>query len=88
MAHRSAFHLDCTAILPACRFECVKCLEEVRSVFTRIAGVEDLYTAGEGADTRLIIVHDPTQVTAAQLLEILGHLPSFSQASFAPTVLG
>jgi len=88
MAQRSAFHLDCTAIFPACGFECTKCLEEVRSVLTRIPGVEGLYTAGEGADTRLIVVHDPVRVTAAQLLEILGRLPSFSEASFAPTVLG
>ncbi len=88
MVHRSAFHLDCTAIFPTCRFECAKCMEEVRSVFTRIPGVEDLGTAGEGADTRLIVVHDPGRVTAAQLLEILGRLPSFSEASFAPTLLG
>ncbi len=88
MAHRSVFHLDCTAIFPACKFECAKCLEEVRSVFTRIPGVEDLCTAGEGADARLIVAHDPVRVTAAQLLEILGRLPSFSEASFVPTLLG
>ena len=87
MAQRSAFHLDCTAILPACRFECARCLEEIRSVFTQIPGVEDLCTAGEGAQTRLIVVHDPTRVTAAQLLEILRRLPSFSEAPFVPTLL-
>ena len=88
MAHRSAFHLDCTAIFPSCRFECAKCMEEVRSILMRIPGVEDLCTAGEGADTRLVVVHDPGRVTAAQLQEILGRLPSFSGASFAPTLLG
>jgi len=88
MVHRSAFHLDCTAILPACRFECTKCLAEVRSVLTRLPGVEGLGTAGEGADTRLIIVHDPFRVTTAQLREILERLPSFYEASFAPHLLG
>ena len=88
MAQRSAFHLDCTAVFPDCRFECTKCLEEVRSVLTRIPGVEGLGTAGDGADTRLIIVHDPGRVTAEQLLEILGRLPSFTQASFVPSLLG
>jgi len=88
MVHRSAFHLDCTAIFPLCRFECAKCLEEIRSVFMRIPGVESLCTTGEGADTRLIVVHDPVRVTATQLLEILGRLPSFSEPSFTPTLLG
>jgi hypothetical protein len=88
MAQRSAFHLDCTAIFPACRFECTKCMEEVWSILTPIPGVEGLCTAGEGADTRLIVVHDPSRVTAERLLEILGRLPSFSEASFAPTLLG
>ncbi len=88
MFRRSAFHLDCTAIFPVCRFECAKCMEEVRSVFSRIPGVVDLGTEGEGADTRLIVVHDPGRATTGQLLEILGRLPSFCEASFAPTLLG
>lgn len=63
-------------------------MEEVRSIFARIPGVEDLCAEGEGADTRLIVMHDPGRVTTAQLLEILGRLPSFSEASFGPTSLG
>jgi hypothetical protein len=88
MTHRSVFHLDCTAIFPVCRFDCGRCMTEIRSVFARIPGVTGLHTEGEGADTRLIIVHDPSQVTSEQLLEDLRRLPSFCQASFTPTLLG
>ncbi len=88
MVHRSVFHLDCTGLFPGCRFECARCLQEIRSVFSQIPSVDGLHTEGEGADARLIIVHDPSQVTAEQLLGILQHLPSFHQAFFAPTLLG
>ena len=88
MVHRSAFHLDCTALFPDCRFQCPKCWEEIRSVFAQMPGVSDLYTEGQGADARLIIVHDPSQVTAEQLMSILKRLPSFHKAFFTPTLLG
>jgi hypothetical protein len=88
MAHRSAFHLDCTAIFPACRFDCAKCTAEIRSVLARIPGVTGLHTEGEGADARLIIVHDPSQATLEQLIGLLRRLPSFCQASFVPTLVG
>jgi hypothetical protein len=88
MTYRSAFHLDCTAIFPACRFDCARCLTEIRSVFTRIPGVAGLDREGEGADARLIIVHDPFQVTTEQLSDFLRRLPSFCQASFTPTLVG
>jgi hypothetical protein len=88
MAHRSAFHLDCTAIFPACRFDCAKCMAEIRSVFARIPGVTALHLEGEGADARLIIVHDPSETTSEQLLQTLRRLPSFYRASFVPALLG
>ena len=88
MVHRSAFHLDCTALFPDCRFECAKCLQEIRSVFTQIPGVDGLHTEGQGAQARLIIVHDPSRVTAEQLMDLLKRLPSFHKTFFAPTVLG
>jgi hypothetical protein len=88
MTHRSAFHLDCTAIFPACRFDCARCMTEIRSVFAQTPGVAGLLMEGEGADTRLIIEHDPSQVPPQQLLETLRRLPSFCRASFVPTLLG
>jgi hypothetical protein len=88
MVYRSAFHLDCTALLPDCRFACARCLQEVRSIFTQIPGVDGLYTEGQGTDARLIIVHDPSRITAEQMMDILKRLPSFHKAFFAPAVLG
>jgi hypothetical protein len=88
MMHRSAFHLDCTAIFPACRFDCTKCMAEVQSTLAQTPGVAGLHTEGQGADARLIIEHDPAQASPEQLLETLGRLPSFCRASFVPTVLG
>jgi hypothetical protein len=88
MAHRSAFHLDCTAVFPACRFDCTKCIAEIRSVFLRIQGVTGLHAEGQGVEARLIIVHDPSTVTAEQLMEVFKRLPSFYRASFTPALLG
>ncbi len=88
MPHHSVFHLDCTAIFPACRFDCVRCLAEIQSVFTALPGVTALHLEGEGAQTRLIVAHDPTVVTAEQLTDVFRRLPSFYRASFAPTLVG
>ncbi len=88
MVHRSAFHLDCTALLPDCRFECARCLQEIRSVFTQIPGVDGLQMEGQGAQARLIVAHDPSRVTAEELVDLLKRLPSFHKAFFIPTLLG
>ena len=88
MPQRSAFHLDCTAVFPACRFDCARCLAEIRSVFAEIPGVTDWHLEGEGAEARLIVVHDPAVVTVEQLTALLRRLPSFYQASFVPILVG
>jgi hypothetical protein len=88
MDHRSAFHLDCTAIFPACRFDCAKCRAEIHAVFAALPGVIGLHLEGEGAEARLIVVHDPSRATVEQLTDIFRRLPSFYQASFVPTLLG
>jgi hypothetical protein len=88
MPHRSAFHLDCTAIFPACQFDCARCLAEIQSIFTALPGVTGLHLEGEGAQTRLLVAHEPTVVTVEQLTEVLRRLPSFYRASFVPTLVG
>ena len=88
MTHRSVFHLDCTALFPDCALGCQRCREEIRSVLTRLPGVAGLYLEGDGADARLIVTHDPSQVTAEHLLDVFRGLPSFHAASFVPTLLG
>lgn len=88
MPHHSAFHLDCTAIFPACRFDCARCLDEIQSVFTAMPGVTGLHLEGEEAQARLIVAHDPALVTVEQLTEVFRRLPSFYRASFVPTLVG
>jgi hypothetical protein len=88
MAYHSIFHLDCTAIFPACQFNCARCAGEIQSTLMQVPGVAHLHLEGEGTDAKLIIAHDPSQVTCDQLAAVLERLPSFCRASFAPTVLG
>ncbi len=54
----------------------------------RILGVGGLHTEGQGADARLMVVHDPAQVTADQLPDLLKRLPSSHKAFLVPTLLG
>jgi copper chaperone CopZ len=88
MPSRSAFHLDCTPLTPECGFECSKCIQEIESTVTSIQGVSKVYIEGEGADQKLIVEHDPTTVTAEQLIDIFKGLPSFYEGFFIPTVIG
>lgn len=88
MVHRSVFHLDCTAIFPACRFDCARCLAEIQEVFAALTGVSAICKEGEGADARLIITHDPSLMAVEQLTAVFRRLPSFCRTSFLPTVLG
>ena len=32
MHSRSAFHLDCTPVIPECGFECAKCIQEMETI--------------------------------------------------------
>ena len=77
MITRSAFSLDCTAIIPECEFNCAKCLKEIQCVLGKMRGVDKTYTQGEGEDMKLIVEHDASNVTVEYLMETFGRLPSF-----------
>ncbi len=83
MASRTAFHLDCTPVIPACGFKCTKCIEEMKSVFGRTPGVSAFYREGDG----VVVEHDPGVVTVKELLNIFRGLPSFYQTHFIPSVM-
>ena len=87
MITRSAFHLDCTPIIPECEFKCAKCLQEIESVLGKIQGVDKSYTEGEGKDTKLIVEHDASNVTVENLMETFARLPSFYKGFFVPELL-
>ncbi|HUV63353.1 MAG TPA: hypothetical protein VMW24_05600, partial [Sedimentisphaerales bacterium] len=63
MNQRSAFHLDCTPLIPACGFECSKCIDEMKSVFAETEGVSKFYMEGNG----VTLFHDPDVISIEQL---------------------
>jgi len=83
MTSRTAFHLDCTPIIPACGFKCGKCIGEMKSVFGRTRGASAFYREGQG----VVVEHDPAVVTVEELLDIFRGLPSFYQSHFIPSVM-
>ena len=83
MTSRTAFHLDCTSIIPACGFNCAKCIEEMEAVFGGVQGVSRFYREGDG----VAVEHDAGMVTAEQLMEIFRGLPSFYHNRFVPSVM-
>jgi copper chaperone CopZ len=87
MQSRSAFHLDCTPVIPECGFQCPKCVQEIESVLTGMKGVTKVYLEDEATDGKLIVEHDPTMVTVEQLIDTLKGLPSFYEGFFAPIMI-
>lgn len=83
MVTRSAFHLDCTAILPECGCKCGKCIEEMRSIFGGTPGVSRFYREGGG----VVVEHGASVATVEPLMDIFRGLPSFYRNRFIPTLL-
>ncbi len=83
MISRTAFHLDCIPVIPACGFNCGKCIEEMQSVFGGMAGVSKFYREGDG----VVVEHDPNAIAVEQLLDIFRGLPSFYAGRFIPSVM-
>lgn len=83
MTNRSAFHLDCTPVIPACGFNCGKCIEEMKSVFGRTPGVSRFYREGSG----VVVEHDADVISVEQLMDIFRALPSFYENHFVPSVM-
>ena len=83
MTSRSAFHLDCTPVIPECGFECAKCIEEMESVFAKTEGVATFYREGKG----VVVEHDSSVATTEQLMDVFKSLPSFYEGFFIPAMI-
>jgi len=83
MTSRSAFHLDCTTILAECGCKCGRCIEEMKSVFSRMPGVSKFYREGPG----VVVEHDASVVAVEQLMDVFRSLPSFYHNRFIPSVM-
>ena len=81
---RSAFHIDCTGIIPACEFKCPQCVQEIESTFALMQGVSKCYMEDEAEGARIIVEHDPNLVTAEKLMDTFRRLPSFYKGFFVP----
>lgn len=79
---RSAFHLDCTPLIPACGFDCSKCIEEMRAVFANTEGVSKFYMEGDS----VVVHHDSDVMSVKQLMAIFKTLPSSHKGRFVPTL--
>ena len=87
MNSRSAFDLDCSAVIPDCRYNCPKCIQEIESTLNTKHGVSKVYIEAEGQEQKLIVEHDPAAVTADQRIDVFKSLPSFYEGSFIPTLI-
>ena len=83
MNNRSAFHLDCDAVIPQCGYECSKCIQELESTLTAVQGVSRFYLEGDG----VVVEHNPDTVTAKQLMDVFKALPTFYEGFFVPTMV-
>ena len=79
--------MDCAVIIGQCGFECAKCLDEIQCVLDKIEGVKKSYTQGQGENMKLIVEHDPSNVTVEYLIETFGRLPSFYKGFFVSELL-
>ena len=64
MISRSAFHLDCTAIIAERRCKCARCIEEMKSFFGGTPGVSGFYREGDG----VVVEHDASVVSVEELM--------------------
>ncbi len=83
MNNRSAFHIDCTAVIPECGFNCDRCIKEMESIFSKTRGVDKFYREGDG----VVVEHDSSIITVEQLIDIFKSLPSFYKGFFIPKLI-
>ena len=83
MHSRSAFHLNCTPMIPECGCQCARCVEELRTVFMKTPGVTKLYREADG----VVVEHDADVVGVDQLLDLFNRLPSFYEGCFGPVMI-
>ena len=87
MITSSAFHIDCTPVIPECGFKCAKCVQEIQSVLDKIKGVEKSYIEGEEENAKFMVEYDSSKITVEHLIETFGRLPSFYKGFFVAKLL-
>lgn len=87
MMKKSLFHLDCNPIIPGCGYQCIKCVEEIRSVLESKDGVSEV-TLMEHKNISIIAVEYESEIIGIKELEMeLERLPSFYTGFFIPKAI-
>jgi len=81
------FHLDCNPVIPECRYNCAKCIAEIRSVLGGRSGVFEVTLGKRGETSGIVVKHDADTVSTEGLLNAFRNLPSFYRGRFVPLVL-
>ena len=81
------FHLDCTLVIPECRYNCAKCITEIRTVLGSGSGVLEVTLGKRGETSGIVVKYDPEQTSTGKLLYEFRNLPSFYGGRFVPQVL-
>jgi len=87
MITRTAFDIDCTAVIPECEFACQKCIQEIEATLGSIDGVRKVYMAEGPEEGKVIVEYDQGAVTVDQLIEAFEKLPSFYDGFFVATAI-
>ncbi len=87
MDGRSEFDLDCNPVIPECKFQCPKCIEEIISTLTGVPGVSRAYMEVDGEEQSLVVEHDSATASVEQLIDVLKTLPSFYEGYFIPSLI-
>jgi len=87
MLEQKFFHLDCHPVIPECRFQCARCIQEIRTVLKGMAGVSEVSISKHGEVSGVAVAFDSEIIRVADLLNALGKLPSFYKGFFVPTLI-
>lgn len=87
MLKNSLFHLDCNPIIPACGYQCGKCIQEIQSVLKIKSGILEVSLKKHKGISVIAIRHNPYIIGIKDLQNELGNLPSFYSGFFIPRLV-
>jgi len=84
---KSLFHLDCTPVIPDCGYQCLKCVEEIRSILEAKDGISEVTLTEHKNISVIAIEYDSDIIGIKDLQKELERLPSFYTGFFLPEVI-
>jgi hypothetical protein len=87
MLAQNFFHLDCNPVIPECRYQCDKCVQEILSVLKGLHGVSEVSMGKHGEISGIVVQYDSAASSIGDLMNAFGRLPSFYKGRFVPKAL-